>query len=133
YPEPIPALPDLRVFMGARHMLGSMAQLGADAISSAMLGSVGEKGLVMLLKRRAIAFLAAILCFTPVAVSGMFSPGYPMLALALGAAIIIVFVTVVVRVGLLSAMAALATHFILLRAPLTTNLSQWWAPIGFWH
>jgi hypothetical protein len=30
-------------------------------------------------------------------------------------------------------MAALATHFILLRGPLTTNLSQWWAPIGFWH
>jgi hypothetical protein len=133
YSEPIPALPDLRAFMGARQMLGSISQQGAQAISSAMLGTVGVTGLVMLLRRRAIAFLAAVLCFTPVAVSGMFSPGYPMLALGLGAAIIVIFVTVVVRVGLLGAMAALATHFILLRGPLTTNSSQWWAPIGFWH
>jgi hypothetical protein len=84
----------------------------------------------MLLKRRTLAIGAAILCFTPVAVSGMFNPGYPMLALALGAAMIAIFVGVIVRVGVLGAMAALATHFILLRAPLTADVSLWWAPLA---
>ena len=32
--------------------------------------------------------------------------------------------------GLLATIAALATHFILLRAPMTTDLSLWWAPTG---
>jgi hypothetical protein len=35
-----------------------------------------------------------------------------------------------VRVGVLGAMAALATHFILLRAPLTADVSLWWAPLA---
>jgi tRNA A-37 threonylcarbamoyl transferase component Bud32 len=131
--EPMPVLPDLRPFMGARHLLATLFSQVSNAISSAMLGTVGLALFVMLLKRRTLAIGAAILCFTPVAVSGMFNPGYPMLALALGAAMIAIFVGVIVRVGVLGAMAALATHFILLRAPLTADVSVWWAPLGVWY
>ena len=53
--------------------------------------------------------------------------------LAIGAALIVILVVVIVRVGLLGAIAALATNFILLRAPLTTGLALWWAPIGVWY
>ena len=113
--------------MGVRHVLGGLVLQVSSAISNAMLGTVGLASFVILFKRRTLAIAAAILCFTPVAVSGMFNPGYPMLALALGAAMIVIFVFVIVRVGLLGAIAALATHFILLRAPLTTHLSTWWA------
>jgi serine/threonine protein kinase len=132
-PEPIPVLPDLRPLLGVRHVLYGLVANVNDAISSGMLGTVGLAALVMLLKRRALAVGAAIICFTPVAVNGMFNPGYPLLALALGAGIIVIFVVVIVRGGLLAAIVALTTHFILLRAPLTTNLSAWWAPIGLWY
>jgi serine/threonine-protein kinase len=131
-PEPIPVLPDLRPFLGVRHVLGGLVSQMSSAIFNGMLGTVGLTTFVILFKRRFLAITAAILCFTPVAVSGMFNPGYPMLALAIGAAIIVIFVVVIVRVGLLGAIAALATHFILLRAPLTTDLSTWWGPIGVW-
>jgi hypothetical protein len=133
WPEPIPVLPDLRPFLGVRQVLGGLVLQANNAISSAMLGTVGLASFVILLKRRALAVGAAILVFTPVAVSGMFNPGYPMLALAIGAALIVILVVVIVRVGLLGAIAALATHFILLRAPLTTSLALWWAPIGVWY
>ena len=63
--------------------------------------------------------------FTPVAVNGMFIPGTPLLDLASAALIIAVFVAMIARVGLLATIAALATHFMLLRAPLTTDLSSW--------
>ena len=132
-PEPIPVLPDLRPFMGVRHVLGGLVLQVSSAISNAMLGTVGLASFVILFKRRTLAIAAAILCFTPVAVSGMFNPGYPTLALALGAAMIAIFVFVIVRVGLLGGIAALAIHFILLRAPLTTHLSTWWGPIGLWY
>ena len=49
--------------------------------------------------------------------NGMFNPGYPLLALAIGAGIIAIFVWVIVRGGLLPAIVALGTHFILLRRP----------------
>jgi len=96
-----------------------------------MLGTVGVTSLLLLLKRRALAIAAAILIFTPVAVNGMFNPGYPLLALAIGAGIIGIFVWVIVRDGLLPAIVCLATHFMLLRAPLTMSVTAWWAPAGW--
>jgi hypothetical protein len=63
----------------------------------------------------------------------MFSPGTPMLDLAIGFGIIAIFVSVIVRFGLLATIAALATHFILLRAPLTTELTSWRGPLALWY
>jgi len=62
--------------------------------------------------------------------NGMFSPGSPMVDLALGVTITAAFVGVLGWGGLLTAIAALATHFILLRAPLTTDFSSWRAAPG---
>jgi hypothetical protein len=131
-PAPMPALNDLKPLMGTRYVLASLANQLTSAISSGMLGTIGIVGLVMLLRRRWLAVVAAIVLFTPVVVDGMFSPGYPSLALAIGAAIITVFIFVVLRDGLLAGIAALTAHFFLLRGPVTLNLSEWWAPAGLW-
>jgi len=133
YLQPMPVLPDMRPFMGLRFVVGGLLAQVPDALTSGMLGTVGVALLLLLLKRRMLAVSAAILVFTPVAVNGMFNPGYPLLALAIGAAIIAIFVWVIVRDGVLPAIVALGTHFILLRAPLTMGLSEWWAPAGWWY
>jgi hypothetical protein len=62
----------------------------------------------------------------------MFSPGTPILDLAMAGGIIVVFVLTIQYAGLLSAIVALFTHFVLLSAPITTDLSSWRAPLGLW-
>jgi hypothetical protein len=61
----------------------------------------------------------------------MFSPGTPALDLAIGALITASFVGVLGWGGLLTAIAALSTHFILLGAPMTTDFGSWRAGSGF--
>ena len=92
----------MRPLMGSRQVLADIATQVSNAISSGMLGTIGVTAAVLLLKRRSLALVAAIVAFTPVAVNGMFNPGYPLLALALGAAIIAIFVLVILRDGLLA-------------------------------
>ncbi len=98
-----------------------------------MLGVAGVVGFVLLLRSRVLAVLAAIICFTPVVINGMFPGSTPWLDIAIGAGIITIFIMTIVRAGLLSAVAALFTHFVLLRAPITTDFSSWHAPVGLWH
>ena len=74
-----------------------------------------------------IAAVLAMVCFTPVALNGMFPDGTPRLDLAIGFAIIVIFVLICQRAGLLAAIAALFTHFTLLREPVTFDLSSWHA------
>jgi serine/threonine-protein kinase len=132
-PEPIPPLPTMTTFMGARHVLYGLLLQVSGAIFNGMLGTVGWTSLLLLLKRRGLAHAAAIVCFTPVAVSGMFNLGYPMLALAIGAAMVAILMQVIVRTGLLAVIVALGVHFVLMPAPLTTNLSTWWGPTSLWY
>jgi hypothetical protein len=131
-PAPMPAMLDPQMVLAQRVGAAFVLRELNDAIQSAMLGTVGVVVLGMLLRRRWAAMLVAIVIFTPVAVNGMFAPGTPLLDLLLGAALIAVFVIVIASFGLLAATAALAIHFVLLRAPVTTDLSQWWAPTGLW-
>jgi hypothetical protein len=133
YPEPMPAITDVGALMSTRQVLSPIVHQVTNAMSSAMLGVVGVVGFGLALRRTWLAALAAIVFFTPVALSGMFNPGTPRLDLAIGGGIIAIFVLVIIRAGLLSAAAALFTHFVLLRAPVTTDLSSWRAPYGFWY
>jgi hypothetical protein len=123
--EPMPVVSDARVLTGIRYLLSTVVSQIADAISSGMLGMGGIVGFLILFKRRWLAFLVAIIVYTPVVVNGMFNSGYPWLSLALGAGIISFFIAVSMQYGLLACIAALATHFVLLRAPLTTDFSTW--------
>jgi hypothetical protein len=77
--------------------------------------------------------VASIVCFTPVVINGMFPGSTPWLDLAIGAGIITIFIVVIVRAGLLSAVAALFTHFVLLRAPISIDFSTWHAALGTWY
>ncbi len=129
-PSPMPTPFDPQLLLGQRFGLGYLLRLTNEAIQAAMLGTVGFVVLAMFLRRRWAAMLVAIALFTPVAVNGMFVAGTPLLDLLLGALIIVVFFLVVSRFGLLAATAALTTHFLLVRAPITTNLGVWWAQIG---
>ena len=51
--------------------------------------------------------------------------------LAIGAPLTAAFVGVIGWAGLLTAISTLATHFVLLRAPLTADLSSWRAPTTY--
>ena len=129
-PEPMPMLINPESLMSLRHTIALILRQMNSALLSAMLGTVGLIALGMLLRSRWAAVLAAIVVFTPVAVNGMFMPGTPLLDIIVGGAIIILFVSVIGRFGLLAAAAALAVHFIMLRAPITTNVGAWWAAAG---
>ena len=124
-PEALPFAADPTVLMKFRYPLALIFDRAQDGMSSAMLGMAGYTALFILLRRRLWAALVAIVCYTPVAVNGLFMPGTPTLDLIVGAAIISIFVAVIARVGLLATVACLMTHFIMLRAPLSTNFSTW--------
>ena len=124
-PEAMPPAIDPTLLMKLRYAFAAILDRGQDGMSSAMLGMAGYTALLILFKRRLWAALTAIVIFTPVAVDGMFMPGTPMLDLMIGGLIIAIFVTVIARVGLLATVACLITHFVLLRAPFTTDLSSW--------
>jgi serine/threonine-protein kinase len=131
-PEPMPIAMDADLLRGTRHVLGYLLERIGSGVQGAMLCVVGFVALLILLKRPWRAAAGAVIVFTPVAINGMFPPGTPLLDIALGTALIGVFVFTIVRVGLLATMGALTTHFVLLRAPLTTDLSAWRGPIGLW-
>jgi hypothetical protein len=131
-PEPRPLGMDFDLLLGTRQVLAYLLSRISNAVQGAMLCVVGFVALLIWLKRPWLATLAAIACFTPVAINGMFSPGTPVLDVILGTALMSVFILTIVRFGLLATMAALATHFVLLRAPLTTDFGSWRGPIGLW-
>ncbi len=131
-PEPSPIVTDPMLLAGTREVIGYLCGRIASAIQGAMLCIVGYVALRLLLRRAWLAGAAAVILFTPVAINGMFQPGTPLLDLALGTLLIVVFVAVIVRLGLLATMAALTTHFVLLRAPLTLALGSWRGPAAWW-
>jgi tRNA A-37 threonylcarbamoyl transferase component Bud32 len=133
FPEPMPLVWEPDTLNGLRHVLSAIATELTDSVNSGMLAVAGVVGFVLLIRNRALAMLAAIVCFTPAVISGMFPGTTPRLDLAIGAGIITIFILTIVRAGLLSAVAALFTHFVLLRAPITTDFSSWHATAGMWH
>jgi hypothetical protein len=124
-PEPMPIPVDPNVLFSLQSAFASIFNEAQKALTSGMLGIGGFVAFRILLKRRWAAALAAIVCFAPVVINGMFTPGAPMLDLALGGVIVTLFVLVIGWVGLLATVATLLTHFLLLRAPLTTDFASW--------
>ena len=133
FAEPMPLISNAQALNGLRHIFSAIAFQLTDAVNSGMLGVAGVVGFVLLLRNRVLAMVAAIICFTPVVINGMFPGSTPRLDIAIGAGIITIFILTIVRAGLLSAVAALFTHFVLLRAPITTDFSSWHATTGLWH
>jgi serine/threonine-protein kinase len=132
-PEPIPISFDPTITMGLRYVLASFVSTTGNAVTNAMLAVVGVVALLIALKRAWAAWIAAVCVFVWPVIQGMFPAGTPMLDLAVGTLIIAVFVAVILRYGLLATIAALATHFMLLRAPLTTDFNSWRATAGITH
>ena len=133
YPEPIPMTPNIPVLLGGRFVLSGIISQAAGGFSAALMVVVGMVALLMILNRAWLAAVVAMVLFTPVVVSGMFPVGTPLLDLVMGAGIISIVIVVILRFGLLATVAALVTHFILLRAPLTTELSTWRGSLGLWY
>ncbi len=129
-PQPMPLTFDPTILMGTRYILSSIFSTFNDSIINSMLGVVGVVALLIFLKRAWLAWLASIAIFVWVVIQGMFSPGTPLLDLAIGIGIIAIYSAVILRWGLLATIVALFTHFILLRAPLTTDLNSWRATAG---
>ena len=131
-PPPIPIARSLTALHGLRETVGLTLFQTASALQSAMIGTTGIVLLLLWLKRVWAAATAAVLTFTPVVLAGMFMPGTPILDLALGGIITAIFVSVILRLGLLASAAALATHFVLLAMPLTTGLGSWRGTVTVW-
>ena len=129
-PEPLPVTSDATQLMSIRFVLAHVLNQAQNAMSSGMLGIGGFVALRILLKRRWAAAAAATICFVWVVLEGMFSPGMPALDFIMGLIITAIFVAVIGWVGLLATIATVLTHFLLLRAPLTTDLASWRAPSG---
>ena len=126
--EPMPAIPDPTPLISVRYALARIFLQLQDAMTSAMLGLGGFVALRIWLKHRVLAAAIAVVLYVGVVMNGMFSPGSPAVDLVFGLLITTAFVGVLGWAGLLTAIATLATHFILLRAPLTADLSSWRAP-----
>jgi serine/threonine-protein kinase len=132
-PEPMPLRSDEATLNGLRHILSGIGSALSSSTVSGMLGVAGVVGFALLLRSRLLAVLATIVLFTPVVIDGMFPGHTPRLDIAIGAGIITIFILTIVRAGMLAAIAALFTHFVLLRAPITTDVSSWHAATGLWH
>jgi Protein kinase domain len=132
YSEPTPILRDVRIFSGLTLLFGAIVSQISDAVLSSMLAVVGIVGFIMLLRSRRLATVVAMVVFAPAVMQGMFPGDTPRLDLAIAFCIGAIFVLVIVRAGLLAAAATLATHFILLSAPITTDVSSWRGPFGLW-
>ncbi len=130
-PEPMPLLTDPTLLMAMRYVLGSIVGIFSSAITNAMLGVVGIVALLIFLKRAWLAWIAGVALFVWVVIQGMFSPGTPVLDLVAGCVIIGILIAVILRWGLLATIVALYTHFMLLRAPLTTDTNSWRFSTGF--
>jgi tRNA A-37 threonylcarbamoyl transferase component Bud32 len=132
-PEPMPLSFAPTVLLGPRYVLSGVLAQFANAITSSMLAVVGIVAILIFVKRAWVAWLAGVAIFVWVVIQGMFSPGTPMLDLAIGCGIIGIFIGVILRWGLLATIAALFTHFMLLRAPLTADVNSWRATAGLTH
>ena len=124
-PAPLPLWTDPNVLMGTRYVLSDVVNLFNGAMTNSMLGVAGIVALLMLLKRTWLVWLAGCFIFVWVVLQGMFPAGTPILDLVIGLAIIGIFNGVILRWGLLATIITLFTHFMLLRAPLTTDLGSW--------
>src|SRR4029078_10032103 len=102
-------------------MFGSVS----SATVNWMLSVSGIVSFLMLLKRAWLAWLAGIAIFVWVVIQGEFPPGTPILDLVIGCGLIVIYVGVILRWGLLATIVTLFTHFMLIRAPLTTDLGTW--------
>jgi protein kinase-like protein len=127
-PEAMPRVIDPAMYLSFRFPFAIIFDRAQEALFAGMLGVVGYTALYIVLKRRLWAAIVAMICYTPVAVQGMFMPGTPLLDLGVGLAIVVIFVAVIARAGVLPTISCLVTHFTLLRAPLTTEISSWRGP-----
>ena len=134
FAEPMPLISNAQALNGLRHIFSAIAFQLTDAVNSGMLGVAGVVGFVLLLRNRAACHgwrqssasrRSSSTGCSPAARRASTSPSAP------GSSTI--YVLTIVRAGLLSAVAALFTHFVLLRAPITTDFSSWHATTGLWH
>ena len=129
-PAPMPQSIDPVIFMGTRYALAEIfTQFGSSIIWS-MLAVAGIVALLIVLKRPWLAWLTGIVIYVWAVLEGMFAPGTPLLDLVIATGIIAIYTDVILRWGLLATIVTLFTHFMLLHAPLTTDLASWRATTG---
>jgi protein kinase-like protein len=125
-PEPMPLAPaEPSVLLGVRFVVGWMLLRIGVAVSAGMLAVCGVIAILLFVKRKWLAHIIASGIFVWAVISDMFPAGTPMLDLAIGFGIISIWTGVILHGGLLATVVALSTHFVLLRAPITTDVTSW--------
>lgn len=116
---------DASVLLGTRFVVGRMLSQIGGAFSGGLLAVCGVIAILLLAKRKWMAQALASVIFVWAVIEGMFPQGTPLLDLAIGFGIILIWTWVILHAGLLSTVVALSTHFVLLRAPMTTQFASW--------
>jgi serine/threonine-protein kinase len=125
---PMPLVTRLTELLGTRYFLASLLETSQEALTNGMIGVFGLVFFRIIFKRRPwVAFWAAMVVFTPVALRGMF-PGDPgLLELSFAVAILATVVLTLMRFGLLAGTVGLFCHFILAQTTLTWHWERWYS------
>ena len=130
-PEPMPLPPNETMsLLGVRFVIARILASFSGALSSGMLAVAGVVTLLIFLRRKWLTHIASSAIFVWVVIQTMFPAGTPVLDVLIGLGIIGIWTGVILYGGLLATVAALTTHFLLLRAPITTDFSSWHATPG---
>jgi len=78
----------------------------------------------MFLRRRNLAFVAAVLLFTFAAAQGQFESSLPAVDLIFGLLLVVIVLGVILRFGLVAGVAAFVAHFTTIAAPLTLKTTS---------
>jgi hypothetical protein len=125
---PLPLLPNLRMLVGPRYLLGEALGI----LPWAMLVTLGVTFLLFLLRvffRR--EWLAAAVFILAFSVPSFSTAEHPWIAVPLSMAIWAATVLVLIRFGVLAAVAQSLVQQLLLVTPLTRDVSAWYAGVSF--
>lgn len=124
-PPPVPFVPNTISLAGSRFALGQVIDGFGDAIVITLLASLGMVVTRAIFRKPILIIAAIFLCMYLAAVGGPFQdvPYRFLLAIPWAALPTYIFT----QRGLLSGAAMLATAFLILRLPVTLDMSRWYA------
>jgi serine/threonine-protein kinase len=126
-PPPLPQPRDVDMLMGISAALGDMLLLTINALQSAGVTLFLLVVMRMLLRSRVVATIVAVVFFMLLNASQFSGSATPLFDLVFSAAIIILLVAIVVRLGFLASIVTFYCFQLLNSVPLTASLGAWHA------
>jgi len=126
-PEPAPHESAPMLEVGARYWAAALAANAQTAVEFGMLAAFTLVMLHRVTRRQGLAVAVAALAFAPLAARGLFESGTLWLDLGFATVLTAIMFGTILRAGLVGVIAAFLPHLVLLDAPVTLQLSSWYA------